>query len=125
MIDANKIGDLGPTDDQGAATFKGLQASDFYDNAAQTDLITYCLVETKAPAGFNLDATPRSFTVLSDGVATLPSTTVKVPNEESNLGNSLPLTGGQGVAAMSILGALLVGGGVTYYVVSNRRRHQA
>lgn len=125
VTDANKIGDLGPTEGNGAATFKGLQASDFYNGAAQTDLITYCLVETKAPEGYNLDATPRAFTVLSDGVAELPSTIVEVPNEESNLSNSLPLTGGQGVAAMSILGVLLVGGGVTYYVVSNRRRQQA
>ncbi len=106
-------------------TIKGLQTSDFYNNASQTDLIKYCLVETKAPEGYNLNAEAIQFTILVPATATqLAFTPVDVFNELKNLGNNLPLTGGAGVAAFSTLGLLLVGGGLTYYVVTSRRRRE-
>ncbi|HQY97391.1 MAG TPA: hypothetical protein PLU83_10430, partial [Phycicoccus sp.] len=49
---------------------------------------------------------------------TLDITNAEVPP------NQLPLTGGAGVAAISGLGLLLVGGGLGYYVVTTRRRRE-
>lgn len=106
--------------------FRGLQTSNWYNNAEVTNpaqFQSYCLVETKAPAGYNLDATPIYLTIdYKSATTTAPAfTTQLVNNEKSNLGNSLPLTGGQGVAMLGVAGLLLVVGGVAYYVISNRR----
>jgi LPXTG-motif cell wall-anchored protein len=130
MILANQIGSPVTTDASGAVLFTDLQLSNFYNNATQTDLHTYCLVETKAPVGYNLNAQPIPFTVTVEGdvtnlaytVGTADAQEVQVANEPSNLGNNLPLTGGAGVAAVSIVGLLLVGGGLGYYLVGARRR---
>ncbi len=122
MVGANVIGGPVVTDATGTATYKGLQTSDFYNNATQTTLLTYCMVETKAPTGYNLNAQPIPFTVMQTTDGTLALTTLDVANEKSNLGNSLPLTGGQGVAALSIGGLVLIGGGAGYYLLAARRR---
>jgi fimbrial isopeptide formation D2 family protein/LPXTG-motif cell wall-anchored protein len=103
------------------ATIKGLQTSDWYNGTTQTDLIHYCLVETQAPQGYNLNAQPISFTIL-DGGAVLATTSQTVYNAKANLGNQLPLTGGTGIVALSVAGVALVGGGVLLYVLINRRR---
>jgi fimbrial isopeptide formation D2 family protein/LPXTG-motif cell wall-anchored protein len=110
-------------------TFTGLQASNWYDGANvadQANWLSYCLVETKAPEGYNLDATPRYVTIdwktgTSDPAAAAYATEL-VNNEKSNLDNNLPLTGGDGVGALSLAGLVLVGGGVTYYAVTSRKR---
>lgn len=107
-------------------TFKGLQASNWYNNAEQTALLSYCLVETKAPTGYNLDATPHYITIdYKTQTTTAPAfATELVNNEKSNLNNNLPLTGGAGVAALSLAGLALVGGGAAYYIVSSRKRRE-
>lgn len=117
----------------GKVTFVGLQTSDFYNNASQTGAaqITYCLVETKAPNGYNLLADPIPFKVMSDyaadGVTPVLSVEVLpvIKNLESNLGNNLPLTGGEGVAALSLGGLALIGGGAGYYAYTSRKRRTA
>ncbi len=114
------------------ATFVGLQTSDWYNGKEQIAIEGYCVVETTAPTGYNLDATAHYAKILwATGTATTTtvagtpaSYTLDVANEKSNLGNNLPLTGGAGVAAVSILGLILVGGGLGYYVVSGRRRDE-
>ncbi|MCW5951432.1 MAG: SpaH/EbpB family LPXTG-anchored major pilin [Propionibacteriaceae bacterium] len=111
-------------------TFVGLQASNWYDGkeiADASDWLSYCLVETKAPTGYNLDARPYYITIdYTTGTATAPAfTTGVVYNEKSNLDNELPLTGGEGVATLSVLGLVLVGGGVGYYALTSRRRREA
>lgn len=113
-------------------TFTGLQASNWYNGAAvlsPTDWLSYCLVETKAPTGYNLDATAHYITIdYTTATATTPAiASVTVNNEKANLGNSLPLTGGEGVATLSIIGLVLVGGGIAYYLATTRkhRRDQA
>lgn len=127
MIADNLIATTPATTAAGITRFRGLQASDFYNNAVQTNLITYCLVETVAPNGYNLNAEPFPFTILNGGGAVLapvPDTTQRVANERSNLANSLPLTGGGGVATISIIGLVLVGGGLAYYAVASRKRRE-
>lgn len=128
MLPANLIGTTPATNAAGETGFVGLQASDFYNNATQTDLITYCLVETVAPDGYNLNAEPIAFTILNGAATALEPVPVqaalRVANERSNLDNSLPLTGGAGVAALSIGGLALVGGGLAYYAATSRKRRE-
>lgn len=108
----------------GTVKIGGLGASDFYDGKVQTELASYCLVETKAPEGYSLQAQPMGFTITSkDGdngrIADVVYTTVS--NTEKNLGNSLPLTGGQGAAMLGAGGvALLAGAGV--YALYRRKQ---
>lgn len=111
-------------------TFTGLQTSNWYDNAEQTAWQSYCLVETKAPTGYNLDATAHYLTidyktaiagVSSAEGAQVAFTTEKVANEQTNLGNRLPLTGGQGVATLGLAGVVLIGSGLGYHMWSRRR----
>lgn len=47
---------------------------------------------------------------------------LEVVNQPDNLKNKLPLTGGEGIALVSVLGILLVGGGAGYYIYANRRK---
>lgn len=112
-------------------TFSPLRASDWADNAALANSsapgwIQYCVVETKAPDGYNLDAQPIAATIKWDsGTTTLTrNTTLVINNEKSNLGNQLPLTGGEGTAALSIAGLVLVGGGAGYYMLASRKRRE-
>lgn len=111
-------------------TFTGLQTSNWYNNEEQDLLLSYCLVETKAPEGYNLDATAHYLTIdyktavvgaSVAGGAKSAFVTEQVANEKTNLGNKLPLTGGEGVAALGIAGVVLIGGGLGYYMWSRRR----
>ena len=110
----------------GVVTVSGLQASDYYDGGVQTAIRGYCLVETQAPDGYNLLAQPVYFEVLdADGLGSGTPQALAVDNQKTNLGNSLPLTGGAGAAAISVGGLVLVGGGLAYYLVSSRRRDES
>lgn len=127
------------TDANGFLDVKGLQRSDFYNGASvahSAQQLTYCLVETKAPTGYNLSAKPYAFRITWSGTPTFAAapgawTTAGVyasgvnylplPNEKSNLANSLPLTGGNGVSMLSGLAVLLGVGGLSYYAISSRR----
>ena len=114
-------------------TFAPLRASNWADNAALTAAsdtngwIQYCVVETKAPNGYNLNAEPFAATIdYLTGTTTLTRTaTVEITNEKTNLGNQLPLTGGEGIAALSIGGLVLIGGGAVYYAAASRKRREA
>lgn len=125
LVAANQVHTPVATDGAGVVRFDGLQVSDFYNGTAvvapDTEL-WYCLVETKAPSGYNLNPEPISFQVNAAGIS--GATLIEVRNELANLGNQLPLTGGQGTALISLVGLLLVLGGLGYYAVSNRRRRE-
>lgn len=118
------------TDVDGIATITGLQTSNFYDGKdvnEESQFLNYCLVETTAPEGYNLRAEPMSFHVkVAGGIteATLADQQIEVPNEATNLGNALPLTGGAGVGALSGLALLLGAGGVGYYLKNARRNDE-
>ncbi len=124
-VAANVLAGPIATDASGVALFSGLQVSRFYNGSIPADPInpiTYCLVETKAPAGYNLNAEAIAFEVTAAG-STDPKT-ITVADEPTNIGNSLPLTGGAGVAAVSGLGVIFVGGGLAYYLAGARRRRE-
>lgn len=83
----------------------------------------YCLVETKAPAGYSLAPDPIPFRILAaDTTDTSTDTQVTVVDVPANAGLHLPLTGASGVVFLTTLGGLLVlgGGGVALY--NHRRR---
>ena len=88
-------------------------------NAGADQSRSYWLVETKAPAGYQLDDTPREIVVT-------PGTQVRtyeVPNEKQP-DFELPLTGAAGTGIFMLLGlALLTLGGGLY--TRNRRKAQA
>lgn len=133
------------SDAGGLTIVRGLQLSNWRnDSSAQSGAITdekqfysYCLVETKSPDGYQLLAEPIEFNLLKEGaVMDLSSSeeakmidevkkngrALEVVNQPDNLKNKLPLTGGEGIALVSVLGILLVGGGAGYYIYANRRK---
>ncbi len=58
-------------------------------------------------------------------VVDITYTNLEINNQADNIGNQLPLTGGAGIAAISILGLVLIGGGFTYYMVRRRKEQVA
>lgn len=88
----------------------------------------YCLVEVEAPNGYQLLAEPVTYVLTQEGdlaQPTVPYDRMEIVNQADNVGNQLPLTGGEGIAALSIGGLLLIGGGVAYYVATSRKRKVA
>lgn len=75
----------------------------------------YFLVETKAPAGYNLPADAISVTVTSDELD--KQETVPVPNQPGNL---LPETGGMGTTWMMIVGSVVTVAAAVLLVTKRR-----
>lgn len=84
------------TDDQGKLTITGIQLEDWFDGAKQEDVFDYCLVEIKAPEGFELLPKPVNAQVNTEvrggTAAELTSMTVaNVPTTTQTF--KLPATG--------------------------------
>lgn len=119
----------GETEKTGKIAVQGLQLNDFKNNSTEKAGQRseewkrnhyYCLVETKAPQGYELLTQPIKFQLLqSDSSATKAVTVKDVP---SNGGFHLPVTGGQGIALLSTAGGLLVAGSVIYLIALSRKR---
>ena len=115
------------TDANGEVTIDGLRNNDWENNEAVTNPGWYCLVETKAPEGFELQTRPIAFQVLqtnstADNEYTLNTTVKDVPK---NGGFNLPLTGAAGIGVLIGAGALLVGGSGAIALANKRRKEQA
>ena len=115
------------TDADGVVTIDGLRNNDWENNEAVTNPGYYCLVETKAPEGFELQTRPIAFQVLqtnskADNEYTLATTVKDVPK---NGGFNLPLTGAAGIGVLIGAGALLVGGSGAIALANKRRKDQA
>ena len=112
---------------QGTVEINYLRAND-YVNGAKKDQLTdedyYCLVETKAPEGYSLQADPIPFRVLAEKAEKKAATEVTVTDVPKNAGFRLPLTGANGVIFLTVAGALLVAGGAVV-AYANKRRHVA
>lgn len=119
----------GTTGEDGKVFFTGLHANNFQDGKAEpSNPSGYCLVETKAPDGTQLQPRPIYFEVLAvgdnlaEGTGTVPAITLTgnntVVNSPDNAGFQLPLTGGNGIWMLLIIGGalVLVGGGYAYYL---------
>ena len=115
------------TDTDGVVTIDGLRNNDWENNEAVTNPGWYCLVEVKAPDGFELQTRPIAFQILesnskADNEYTLNTTVKDVPK---NGGFNLPLTGAAGVGVLIGAGALLVGGSGAIALANKRRKEQA
>ena len=79
----------------------------------------YWLLETEAPAGYELNGTPIKFTISdanANGTDNAMIVTKTVPNIPST---KLPVTGGMGVGMFAVVGAVLAAAGV---VLMNKSR---
>ncbi len=99
--------------------FNGAGYAETYGN------LPYCLVETTAPAGYQLLAEPIQFEITTAGEATDAIAELVVKNNPDNLLTRLPLTGGAGIALLAVVGILIFASGVGYYRFSQRRDAQA
>ena len=117
------------TSGQGVVEISYLRANDYVNGVAKsqdqlTDEDHYCLLETKAPEGYTLQADPIPFRVMAEKATAKAPTEMTVTDVPRNAGFRLPLTGANGVIFLTVAGALLViGGAVSAYV--NKRRHTA
>ncbi|WGM22905.1 SpaH/EbpB family LPXTG-anchored major pilin (plasmid) [Paenarthrobacter sp. OM7] len=106
----------------GTLTISGLRYSDWANGAAvapgSPDYITYYLVETAAPTGYELLAEPISF--LINATTTTAGVDLQVKNIPSNSGFQLPLTGGTGTGLLYAAGTLLVVGAGLLLIRSRR-----
>lgn len=117
------------TDDQGTFTIDALHVTDFADNKDLAEPGHYCLVETEAPAGYELLTKPVQFELTradlgygGEGEANIVNakTAAKITNVKSTSPN-LPLTGGPGIIALVLAGLALIGGGAWYGLRSSRK----
>ncbi|WP_066524411.1 SpaH/EbpB family LPXTG-anchored major pilin [Corynebacterium bouchesdurhonense] len=118
------------SDDTGKVTITGLHANNIanwgYDAeknqfTTANEWTSYCLVETKSPAGYELLAQPIEFKINANrneaGVWTVANGSVKVGNTDNQVVNledstpKLPLTGGMGIGILAALGALIIAAG--------------
>lgn len=117
LLDATVL-DTAETDATGLLSFKSVQVPDFADGAERTPEWAYCVVETKAPAGYEL--IPEPIVVDLAGLdAGTNTVTVEVENWKSNGGNPLPVTGETALLWLAGGAGVVLIGGVVYVM---RRR---
>lgn len=118
----DKIKTSEATGTNGLVSIKGLHLTNFVDGkeVPEAEQHPYCLVETKAPSGYQLLPKPIKFSLTKAGmVADLTAAAegdgslVKITNYKNP---GLPLTGAQGILLVSVLGLILVSAGVVLTV---------
>ena len=108
-VDDQSAATVVTTDKNGAASFNGLENG------------TYKLVETEAPAGYNLLTAPVSVTInYNTGIAGVGQTT----QVKNNSGTALPSTGGMGTTLFYAAGAILVVGAGVVLITRKRMNHE-
>ena len=113
-----------PLDDCVATSAEGCTGRDVDPEAGQfrvedLDWGDYTLVETKAPAGYVLDETPRPFTISRDRLDF--AFEEPIANEQAS-SPELPFTGGIGTTGYIIGGVVLLLGGAAGAIWQYRRR---
>lgn len=100
----------------GTFTINALHVTDFEDGAEIDPTEKYCLVETKAPVGYELLPNPiaidftRADIANPDNGPDAVTVLAKVENVPT-VAPELPLTGGAGVGILAALGGLIIGAG--------------
>lgn len=103
-----------------------------YQTAQVLGAGTYYIVETKAPAGYQLDATPQSIAITitetADGYTVTTDADADFYADFGNFEDEplpvLPTTGGAGTVAFTVIGIALMAGAVTL-VLRSRRPEQS
>lgn len=110
--EGNVVGTL-TTGQDGAATIDGLAAGRYY------------LVETAAPEGYQLDATPIEVRIeaLTDENATAADLVYNVPTITNTKTPALPVTGGAGTVAITAAGVALVAGAAMLIVRARKNNN--
>ncbi|MFP7366615.1 SpaH/EbpB family LPXTG-anchored major pilin [Corynebacterium callunae] len=109
----------------GIATIYGVQTFNFENGAATAGTSTTCLVETKAPAGYNLNPEPIPVNTYSN--ATTPSAAnyamvANIKNIKNDDIVNLPETGGNGTMSLIAAGVVVAAAGGAVAVRGNRAR---
>ena len=115
------------TDADGVVEIDSLRNNDWENNKQVDNPGWYCLVETKAPAGFELQTRPIAFQILqsnskADNQYTLATTVKDAPH---NGGFRLPVTGAAGVGVLIAAGSALVAGAGAITIANKRRKENA
>lgn len=114
------------TDASGNLVIAGLRYSNWANGAevspGDPGYQTYWLVETTAPAGYELLAQPVETTVTSSDPAVV---TVTIDNVPHNAGFELPLTGGMGTLALTAGGVLVLAGTGLFMARGRRKNNEA
>lgn len=115
------------TGTDGTVTIDGLRNNDWENNETVTNPGWYCLVETKAPVGYELQARPIAFQILQTNSTTANTYTLEttVKDVPKNGGFNLPVTGAAGIGVLICAGTLLVGGAGAIALANKRRKDQA
>ena len=104
-------------DKDGLVTINGLHVQDFVDGEAvdtsEAPLTGdsaqgYCLVETKAPEGYEMLPEPIFFQVAKDAAKATTPLSFDIQDPDKNAGFELPLTGARGVILFALLGGGLL-----------------
>lgn len=124
IVDGNRLevgnADLWTTDVNGAITISGLHVND-YSNATEglaNPTKAYCLVETKAPKGYELNPAPHEVvftkTEVEGGKYTFTANVENIPDTTPKL----PMTGAAGIGLFGAIAAGALGGAA----LNNRRK---
>lgn len=107
------------TGEDGTFTIDGLHVTDFEDNKEAPAAKKFCLVETKAPAGYakldkpvEVDFTREDIARTGEGddAVTLVANVDNLKQDSPNL----PMTGGMGVGILAAIGAAIVAAGAWF-----------
>ncbi|MFU0469610.1 SpaH/EbpB family LPXTG-anchored major pilin [Gardnerella vaginalis] len=91
----------------------------------------YCVVETQAPAGYNLDSAPHCVQLKADDevdkTTDADHNLVEVPNSKATALDkilaALPMTGARGLVILTVCGIVGIAG-TFFYIVMKRRKEQ-
>jgi fimbrial isopeptide formation D2 family protein len=136
-VSGDPIATSAPTDAQGFTKVAGLQLSNWYNGAEQTNLHSYCIVESKAPEGYNLLPSPVKFDLTVPGEVTDLAAAFADPQRDVNTtddtGGSrtivdtkkplLPFTGGAGIGLIGSA-ATVMAGAAGFFALRSRRKQE-
>ena len=123
--DANAI-KLNPTDDKGETT------ANLFIGINDVPSKIYCVVETKAPAGFKLNETPTCYEVKVEtkelaAAGLNPDNAHEIVNSQATeldkILAALPMTGARGLVILTVCGIVGIAG-TFFYIVMKRRKEQ-
>ena len=123
--DANAI-KLNPTNDKGETT------ANLFIGTNDVPSKIYCVVETKAPAGFKLNETPTCYEVKVEtkeqaAAGLNPDNAHEIVNSQATeldkILSNLPMTGARGLVILTVCGIVGIAG-TFFYIVMKRRKEQ-